>query len=362
MTLASSLRAVLIGAALLGLGACAHIMPSTSQRPATPQSMGTASAAAVAPTVPAATASVPAIVDPDDAPKNELSSHAPTIQSLPERPSLAAPQPLLSQAPILLAKGAATTPAPKSAPLTRVIAANRAARAEPDADAFADAVQVYAYRPGALYQVYTSPGFITQISLAPGETLVGPGPVAAGDTLRWIIGDTVSGSGNTKRVQILVKPTRVNLKTNLIINTDKRTYYIELKSEPATYMAAIAWHYPEDEMAALTRATAAEEPKPGPAGPNITALNFGYVLKGDHVRWRPHSVFDDGRQVFIAFGPEVDQGELPPLFVIGPEGLPELASYRVQGGTLIVDRLFDEAELRLGSKRVRIVRPKGRSS
>jgi hypothetical protein len=34
---------------------------------------------------------------------------------------------------------------------------------------------------------------------SPGEQLVGAGPVAAGDTVRWIIGDTESGSGATRR-------------------------------------------------------------------------------------------------------------------------------------------------------------------
>jgi type IV secretion system protein VirB9 len=44
--------------------------------------------------------------------------------------------------------------------------------------------------------------------------------------VRWIIGDTESGSGATKRVHILVKPTRPELVTNLvcafrwIVNTD----------------------------------------------------------------------------------------------------------------------------------------------
>jgi type IV secretion system protein VirB9 len=35
-------------------------------------------------------------------------------------------------------------------------------------------------------------------------------PVAAGDTVRWIIGDTESGTGASKQVHILVKPTRPN--------------------------------------------------------------------------------------------------------------------------------------------------------
>ena len=77
-----------------------------------------------------------------------------------------------------------------------------------------------------------------------GEQLVGSGPVAAGDTVRWIIGDTESGTGAAKRVHILVKPTRPDLVTNLVINTDRRTYHLELRSTEKTYMASVSWPYP----------------------------------------------------------------------------------------------------------------------
>jgi hypothetical protein len=36
---------------------------------------------------------------------------------------------------------------------------------------------------------------LTDVALQEGEQLVGSGPVAAGDTVRWIIGDTESGAG-----------------------------------------------------------------------------------------------------------------------------------------------------------------------
>ena len=75
-------------------------------------------------------------------------------------------------------------------------------------DGFINAMQVYPFTDGALYQVYAAPGQITDIALQPGEQLVGSGPVAAGDTVRWIIGDTESGAGATQQVHILVKPTR----------------------------------------------------------------------------------------------------------------------------------------------------------
>lgn len=99
---------------------------------------------------------------------------------------------------------------------------------QPTRSGYFNAVQVYPFTSGALYQVYTAPGQVTDVALQEGEQLVGSGPVAAGDTVRWIIGDTESGTGPTRRIHILVKPTRPDLVTNLVINTDRRTYLLEL--------------------------------------------------------------------------------------------------------------------------------------
>ena len=126
-------------------------------------------------------------------------------------------------------------------PRTRVGRANAAARVEPERTSYFNAIQQYAYTDGALFQIYTAPGQITDIMLQEGEELVGPGPVASGDTVRWIIGDTVSGSGAARRVHILVKPTRADIRTNLIINTNRRTYHLELSATNSTYMAAVSW-------------------------------------------------------------------------------------------------------------------------
>ena len=117
-------------------------------------------------------------------------------------------------------------------------------------------MQVYPFAEGALYQVYAAPGQVTDIALQEGEQLVGSGPVAAGDTVRWIIGDTESGTATAKKVHILVKPTRPDLVTNLVINTDRRTYHLELRSTEKTYMASVSWIYPQDELIALRRQNA----------------------------------------------------------------------------------------------------------
>ncbi|MDH6234823.1 P-type conjugative transfer protein TrbG [Mesorhizobium soli] len=253
-----------------------------------------------------------------------------------------------------------------SNPTARVSQANAAARVQPVRNGFINSMQVYSFTQGALYQVYTAVGQITDIALQPGEQLVGSGPVAAGDTVRWIIGDTESGSGATKQIHILVKPTRPELTTNLVINTDLRTYHMELRSTEKTYMASVSWQYPQDQLIALRRQNAqAEAMQPISTGVDLANVNFRYAINGDRAPWRPLRAFDDGRQVFIEFPRGIGQGEMPPLFIVGPEGkTSELVNYRVRGHHMIVDRLFAAAELRFGSgdrqKRIRIVRTDGR--
>ena len=249
------------------------------------------------------------------------------------------------------------TPEPAD-PAARVNQANAAARIQPVRDGFINAMQVYPYTGGALYQVYTAVGQITDIALQPGETLVGSGPVAAGDT--------ESGAGAAKQVHILVKPTRPDLTTNLVINTNLRTYHMELRSTERTYMASVSWQYPQDQLIALRRQNQqAEAAQPVASGVDLANVNFRYAIEGDRAPWRPLRAFDDGRQVFIEFPRGIAQGEMPPLFVVGPEGdTSELVNYRVRDNYMIVDRLFAAAELRFGAdksqKRVRISRTAGR--
>ena len=177
--------------------------------------------------------------------------------------------------------------------------------------------------------------------------------------MRWIVGDTESGNGDTRRVHIMVKPTRPAIETNLVVNTDRRTYLIELRSREKSYMPSVSWFYPED------RSSRSKALPPMPVIPEMDQRRYRYVIEGDNPPWRPVNAYDDGRKVYIEFSPGIGQGEMPPLFVIGQDGKPELVNYRVYRNVLIADRLFAAAELRLGGEKqqkVRIVRSDGRRS
>jgi len=239
-------------------------------------------------------------------------------------------------------------------PTVRVEAANKAARQEPSKDGYLNAIQVYPYVTGALYRLYTAPEQVSDIALQPGEKLIA---VSAGDTVRWVVGDTTSGAGGSEQVHILVKPTAPGLKTNLVIATDRRTYHLELESTPTTYMASVSWHYPQDKLLALKRQNErAAAALPVDRGLALDQLRFRYQITGDTPPWRPLRAFDDGSKVYIEFPKRLDQGEAPPLFVVGQDGDAQLVNYRVRGNYYIVDRLFAAAELRLGQEAQQVVR------
>ncbi len=88
----------------------------------------------------------------------------------------------------------------------------------------------------------------------------------------------------------------------------------------------------------------------------LERLHFRYAISGDTPPWRPVRAFDDGEKVYIQFPAGIAQGELPPLFVIGPTGESQLVNYRSRATYYVVDRLFGAAELRLGGDHQEIVR------
>ena len=235
-----------------------------------------------------------------------------------------------------------------------VAAANKAALQQPSPTGYLNAIQVYPFMDGAVYRLLTAPEQVSDVTLQPGEQLVA---ISSGDTARWVIGDTTSGSGAGKQVHILVKPYTAGLKTNLVVTTSLRTYHIAMESKPQTAMTAISWSYPQDAlMAAKAAELKAAEDRPVAAGLVPADLHFGYAISGDNPPWRPVRAFDDGSKVYIELPSTVAQGEAPPLFVIGEDGKAELVNYRVDHTYYVVDRLFAVAELRLGEKHQAVVR------
>ncbi len=253
--------------------------------------------------------------------------------------------------------------APETSGRRAIVAANAEARSASRSDAFVGGVQVFAWAPGRVFEVWTAPLRVTTLTLGEGETLVSK---AAGDTVRWQIGETTSGTGAAQRAHVLLKPLERGLETNLVLTTNQRVYFLELKSGPADgFNAAVAWDAPPAGTAG--RSLAAGEsaglaaPEVAVADPVVTPqgpLDARYRIepRGRRARWTPIAVFNDGTRTFIAFSGDLQVDEAPALFVLAADGESQLVNYRQAGGLFIVDRLFDRAELRLGDRRPQIVR------
>jgi type IV secretion system protein TrbG len=181
--------------------------------------------AATALAVPVA-AQVPKLPTPTMLPRVPLANE-PSVK--PAAPIPAAPSTVISKP---LPKHAAKPKSKRNrhqarGPTSQVTKANGSALREPTRYGYLNAIQVYSYQEGQVYRLYAAPEQVTDIALQAGETLVS---VAAGDTVRWIVGDTTSGSGAAKRTHILIKPSAPGLKTNLVISTDRRIYHLALES------------------------------------------------------------------------------------------------------------------------------------
>jgi type IV secretion system protein TrbG len=237
--------------------------------------------------------------------------------------------------------------------------ANVEALAPSRADGFVNAAQVFPYETGRVFEIWTAPLRITTISLELGETITNK---ASGDTERWMIGDTTSGTGATLQTHILVKPYRAAIATNMVVTTNRRVYFLSLRAADSAdaFNSAVTWTHPQ----ALPNSGAQTAGAPlAIAGPlsrtaSIDGLNQNYRIKAGWRRppWTPVSVSDDGRQTFITFPESLGSTEAPPLFVTGVTGDAQMVNWRKQGNVYVVDRLFQKAELRLGGANPRVVK------
>jgi type IV secretion system protein TrbG len=211
---------------------------------------------------------------------------------------------------------------------------------------------LFTYTPGGIYEVQAATFHETALQLQAGELLTGKELPTAGDTARWTIAATRTGSPPTETTVLIVKPMEADLETNMTITTNRRLYTVVLKSTEHTYMPLVGWLYPQDaarelaDQAAVTKKTE-EQSEPLTVAPD--QLNFNCTITGSQVAWRPLRAYDDGSKTYLQMSPEMQSYEAPAIFIIEGKA-PTLVNYRVKHSIYIVDRLFDRAQLRVGPK------------
>ncbi|SMF55944.1 type IV secretion system protein VirB9 [Xaviernesmea oryzae] len=189
--------------------------------------------------------------------------------------------------------------------------------------------------------VVCSPLQVCDIELQGGEVVR---DVLVGDTVRWKVEPATSGAAGGQAIHLIVKPSEPGLVTSMVVTTSRRTYHIQLKSNPTQYMARVGFEYPEDVSAKLADVNARLEASTIPgAGVPAEQLNFGYSVSGS-AGWRPTRVYSDGLKTYIQF-PRSISGQDAPVLVVTSGGQNRIVNYRMKGNMMVVDYNVDRAVL-----------------
>ena len=184
--------------------------------------------------------------------------------------------------------------------------------------------------------------------------------IKSGDADRWKF-DTVKDAADG-RTFVLVKPTKANIMTNLIIFTDKRIYNIKLVSTATTWTPSISFIYnnsvdantkDDSKSSFLTpqktsSETKAQIPKPAPKTTKKTTTKKGekkkkskYVIKSNGL-WKPKHVYTKKGSTYIDIGDE-DKSSFR-LYVIN-SNKNKTIRYRYKNNKLIIKSIIKKAIL-----------------
>ncbi len=203
--------------------------------------------------------------------------------------------------------------------------------------------------------IVCAPLHVCDVALQPGEQV---NSVNVGDNVRWSIEPALTGSGAEEVQHVIIKPREVGLETSLVVATNRRAYYLRLRSHKTRYMPQVAFSYPEDsavkfEVLNARRQREVTEKTIPQTHDYLPKLSFEYDVSGQ-AAWKPVRVYNDGARTVIEMPPSITQTEAPILLLVRKEGglfteaEEVLVNYSLQGHRYIVDTIFEKAVLVAG--------------
>jgi type IV secretion system protein VirB9 len=144
----------------------------------------------------------------------------------------------------------------------------------------------------------------------------------------------------------------------VIINTDRRTYQLDLMSSAKDFMPSVSFSYPADSLKAWDsfleeKRRERENSLTLASGYSIdpSDLHLDYEIRGkESLRWKPLRVWDDGVKTYIQFRKgSAKRSVEAPVLVVYEHKKEVLVNYRAAADMYIVDRVFDKAALIVGT-------------
>ncbi len=175
--------------------------------------------------------------------------------------------------------------------------------------------------------VVTAVDHLTDIALAPGETIFPP--LHVGDSASWKFHPAFSRAGGKSISHVLVKPIDAGLSTNMVIQTNQRTISLSLTSRQRDYMPLVSLDLAEDEdkdfgdyAAMLASSNPAQPASACDQSPVVPPDQF--AIDGDKATWRPTQVYQVstpvGIKTCVDFPSDIGSQSLPALLALADDG------------------------------------------
>ena len=214
----------------------------------------------------------------------------------------------------------------------------------------AQVMHQYEYLPDRVYEIRTGLGITTQIELSPNEKVQ---DYSTGFSSGWEL--------NRRENVFYLKPNNVDVDTNMMVRTDKRSYIFELKVVATDWTALdqakragvqykVTFTYPNDPTLADVA-----EPEPGQstrieAGRNYH-FDYSFATRSKTPWLVPVSVYDDGQFTYIQM-PDMTQfptGNFPAVYGRGKRKDEDfVVNSTVEKNTIIVHGTYQYLVIRHG--------------
>lgn len=203
---------------------------------------------------------------------------------------------------------------------------------------------VYNYNKYKQFEINTKVGYVTDVQLRPGEVVQ---KIASGNTTQWQVDvDIIDGVQH-----VYIKPMVSGIRTNMIINTDQRSYrFLVNSTDEMEYV--VVFNFAELDREAQLKAEAEALAAQQVRLDNLkrlqnTHFNTNYkVIKTKNVKtvYVPKNIFDDGQKTYIEVSDLALRDNLPLVYSYDDweKGKLQLVNYRLKNNVIEIDKVVNK--------------------
>jgi len=224
------------------------------------------------------------------------------------------------------------------------VAAPAWAAVVPSSSPHDERIRTVEYNPSDVVVLDGMVGIATHIQLEPGERYVDH---VFGDSAGWHFAENAN--------HIFLKPKAEHADSNLVLITNRRVYYFDLRYSDAsargTKMFGISFAYPD--TSAMRTAEEIERRRVRDGFDATRPINANYTMTGKR-SLAPINAWDNRQFTFFRFPGAVD---VPAIFMVNPDGSESIVNHHVEGPAsdiVVVHKVAAQWVLRLGKNALSI--------